>query len=243
LDDSFHFVHNEHIANWVSLVQKLAHEIKNPLTSAGLALNRLGKKIKLSDESVVTRYQRYFRFIHEDFERMRNTVNELLHFTSSLDYQFTQVNLNILLTGLVKSVGVLPGERIKIMLNLDHDLPIIQIDEAQVSNALKNILHNALDAIQDSGCIRIYSSVIEKFDNKTGEVGSYVDIEISDDGTGIPPENLPKIYEPNFTTKNTGSGFGLTIAKQVIEDHGGHIEIQSKPQVGTLVRVLFPITS
>jgi len=130
----------------------------------------------------------------------------------------------------------LPPE-VKIELILTGQPPLIQADENQLEVAFSNLLDNALAAVGSKGQVTIRVSCDESI--RDGERAC--EIEFADNGPGIPCESQSKIFTPYFTTKPSGSGLGLVIAKKVIEDHGGTIKIESKEGIGTRVVVRIPV--
>ena len=234
------FTRADRISNWAAIAQKLAHEIKNPLMSMSLSLGRLEKKLYDKDKSKEESKNKYFTFIREDIERMRDSTNQFLKFTSSLDFNFSPCLINNLLEKIVHNYKSVIDDRVSFELSLNYDVQYIKIDEEQTKQVLINIIDNAIDAIPNEGIIKIETKFINKFPLKNGLEKKYVQIIISDNGMGITNENLSKIFEPNFTTKKTGSGFGLAIAKHVIEEQQGSISISSKVEVGTIITIELP---
>ena len=113
------------------------------------------------------------------------------------------------------------------------DLPKIRCAPSQINQVVLNLVTNAAQAIETSGTIRI----------RTRAVGAFVYLVITDDGRGIPPENLEKIFDPFFTTKaiGEGTGLGLSIVIKIIKDHGGEIKVKSIPGKGTAFCISLPI--
>jgi signal transduction histidine kinase len=122
-------------------------------------------------------------------------------------------------------------------LDFPPQLPQVRVDPLQLEQALLEIVSNALDAMPDGGRLRIAGSL-----NGVGGEGGTVTLEIEDTGSGIPPQVLPSIYQPFFTTRQEGTGLGLAIAKRYVEQNGGTLEIISHAG-GTTVRVRLPVAS
>ena len=137
---------------------------------------------------------------------------------------------------------VLAGTDVKPELSIPEDLWSCEVDTGQLSEVINNLLINAQQAMPDGGVINI-TAENETFRDRRGlplRAGRYVKISITDHGTGIPPEQLNRIFDPFFSTKQEGSGLGLTIAYSIIKKHDGHIEISSEVGVGTVVQVYLP---
>lgn len=140
----------------------------------------------------------------------------------------------------------LRGSNIRCELTIPEDLWLVEIDAGQISQVIHNIVLNARQAMPEGGVVGIRARNIEL---KKGEgpplplpEGKYVEISIRDQGVGIPAEHLPKIFDPYFTTKKKGTGLGLTSSHAIIEKHGGHIAVESKPGSGTTFSIYLPAT-
>jgi len=232
------FTRADRISNWAAVAQKLAHEIKNPLMSMTLSLGRLEKKIGNEEDA----NNKYLSFIREDIARMRDSTNQFLKFTSSLDFNFTPCLINDMLTKLIQHYKSIIDKRIVFESNFDASLKHVKIDEEQTKQVLINIIDNAIDAIPEDGIVKIETKLIIIFPRDEGLEKKYAQIIISDNGMGIANDNLSKIFEPNYTTKKTGAGFGLAIAKHVIEEQNGTISISSKVDVGTVISIELPVS-
>jgi PAS domain S-box-containing protein len=141
-------------------------------------------------------------------------------------------------------------QSLEIDLNLCRDLLCVEGGSSQIVRVLTNIINNAIDAMGKSGKLTIktdnyYVDILprKKYSIPTGE---YVKVTISDTGCGIPPEVLPFVYDPFYTTKTTdhkrGSGLGLSVVHAVMKDHNGFVDIESRPGKGTAVHLYFPIS-
>ncbi|MCD4693124.1 MAG: hypothetical protein K8R79_09430 [Calditrichales bacterium] len=236
------FMRADRISSWAAIAQKLAHDIKNPLMSMTLSLGRLEKQSLKKEKPADLIDNKYFNFIREDIERMRDSANQFMRFTSSLNFTYSVCQLNDIIIELVQRYQQLNSDRIKFQMDLEKALPDIKIDVEQTKHILKYIIDNGIDAIQGNGTIQIKTETIEKFTTGRDIEEKCVQLTITDSGTGIAKENRAKIFEPGFTTKDTGSGFGLAIAKHVLEEQGGSISISGKKDVGTIVSIELPIS-
>ncbi len=154
---------------------------------------------------------------------------------------------------LVSSVAalVLSGSITSTEIKAPEDLWEVEVDENQMRQVFTSLLENAGEAMSRGGVISICAENVEigeiGVEGIDPDVGRYVKVVISDEGIGIPEENMPNIFDPYFSTKYRGSrkgmGFGLTIAHSVIKKHNGHIKVESIPGKGTIVSVLIPAAS
>jgi PAS domain S-box-containing protein len=138
----------------------------------------------------------------------------------------------------------LRGSKVKCEFYIEEDLWPVKVDVGQFSQVIHNLVINALQAMSKGGAIKLRAGniTLETVANMPLEPGRYVEIQIQDQGNGVAPENLPKIFDPYFTTKPRGSGLGLTMSYSIIKRHDGHITVESEPGKGTLFRIFLPAT-
>jgi len=127
----------------------------------------------------------------------------------------------------------LAEQRIRIEQNIDADLPLLWVDQELLRNCILNFINNAAQAMNDGGVIRLGASV--------DEGGGRIRLTFADQGSGILPEDIAKIFQPYFTTKDVGIGLGLAITERIIKEHGGDILVESKPSEGTKFTVVLPL--
>jgi CheY-like chemotaxis protein/anti-sigma regulatory factor (Ser/Thr protein kinase) len=134
------------------------------------------------------------------------------------------------------------GSQVKCEFDLPDNLWAAQADRGQISQAFQNLITNAIQAMPAGGTIKVRGENLEI--GRKGEiplsVGRYIAIVVQDQGTGIPQNYLPKIFDPYFTTKPGGSGLGLTTVYSIVKNHGGHIAVESSSHGGTVVQVFLP---
>lgn len=148
---------------------------------------------------------------------------------------------------------VMSGSSIRLHLNIPDDLRVLEVDEGQFSQAIQNLIINARQSMHSGGTISVSAANIDVSNDGMGSTGRhlnrqgtplspgpYVEICISDEGCGINLENLPRIFDPFFTTKPTGHGLGLSTVFSIIEQHGGHIAVESSPGDGSTFRLYLP---
>lgn len=210
----------------------IAHEIKNPLAGISGAITILADDFAEDDPHKQIVYE-----VLEQIQRLDKTVNDLLFFGRPGKPEFNYVDINALLKTTLFFVSQHPeAKNIHRIKELTKNLPAVWIDEKQIQQVLFNIILNAIQAMQDGGTLVIETDPAEKDGN------DYVRVRIIDSGSGIPTDELDKIFVPFHTTKTQGTGLGLPICRQLLEQHGGEIEIVSKPDEGTTVTILLPVT-
>jgi len=221
------FEHAERLASLGKLSAGLAHEIKNPLAGIQGALELL---IDESDrEERVDLYERML----EEVKRVNRTLQSLLHFARPAQPKRTVVSIPDLLKDIVDLAA--PGlhrKNITIDIAATDTLPGIAIDPEQIRQVLVNLVTNAADAIGKDGSITLSAS---PFPDGAGLI-----LAVTDNGPGIAEEDLERLFEPFFTTKLHGTGLGLAVAKRIVDQHGGAIEVTSLRGRETTFFVLLP---
>ena len=188
-----------------------------------------------------------------DIEKAAGTMadinQELLTLSRRGHYTLEIISLNDIITQALDQVEQL-STTLYIETDLDQNLMNIKAGSSQILRVISNLISNARDAMQNKGYLFIKTEnyYVDEVSGKFGRVpkGEYVKVTITDTGCGIPEDVLPKIFDPFYTTKTSdrrrGSGLGLSVVNAVIEDHGGYIDIQTKPGQGTSFYLYFPIT-
>ena len=149
--------------------------------------------------------------------------------------ELATVNLNDVVRGIVKlfeaQFGAVGRPPITSELHLEENLPTIQADAALLHRAIENLVLNAMDAMPAGGVLML----------RTTHSEGHVDLEVSDTGTGLTPEECERLFTPYYTTKQHGTGLGLAIVQSVVSDHGGRISVESETGVGTSFHIDLPV--
>ena len=205
----------------------IAHEIRNPLSSIRGASRLLSDhlKEKSNPEDV-----EYFTIIKDETERLNAILENYQVFAKPLKIEKELVSINEIIKKTVKlaEIGAL---NIKLHLELSEEVPMVQADTVSMKQVFLNMIKNAADACEPDGELII----------KTEYIHPRVKISFSDNCMGIPPESLNRIFEPFFTTKTRGMGMGLAICQQIIQTHGGQIEVNNILPKGVRFSILLPI--
>lgn len=208
----------------------IAHEINNPLS--GILLFSTNMRKKVPQEGPI---KEGLEIIIQETLRCRTIIQDLLEFSREREPRKTKANLNEIIE---KTLGLLENEfrlhRIVVHRDLSTQIPVSMMDVNQIQQVLINLLLNAEEAIQDGGTITVRSTL--NADQKT------IKVEIADTGCGIPPENLPKIFEPFFSTKPKGTGLGLAVSYGIVRNHKGDMLVSSRHGEGTSFVIQLPIT-
>src|SRR2546425_2869790 len=226
-------VQSEKLASIGQMAAAVAHGLRNPLASLRAAAQQAQHRV----DAPAAREQ--LGAIVEQVDRLDLRIAHLLTFSRPTPFRPLRERARTLVEGALSGFSELLRQR-RVELSMNHAavLPEIRVDPMRLEQALTEIVSNALDAMPDGGRLEIATR------SEGAGVGAYgVVIEISDSGGGIPPEILPTVCEPFFTTRPEGTGLGLAIAKRYVEEAGGRLEITSAVGRGTAVRVWLPVAS
>jgi signal transduction histidine kinase len=223
-------VQSEKLASIGEMSAAVAHGLRNPLAS----LRAAAQLVRRHPDAPAA--AEHLNAIVEEVDRLDRRISHLLSFSRPAPFHPLRENVRRLVDGLLPAFGKQLHERgVELQLELPAALPDVQVDPMQIEQALLEIVSNALDAMPKGGRLRIAGSVVAN-----GASGpDQVSIEIADTGPGIPPQVLPSVWEPFFTTRQEGTGLGLAIAKRYVEQNNGRVEIASRAGE-TVVRVRLP---
>jgi len=222
----------ENLASLTTLAAGVAHEIKNPLASIGIHIQLMRKNLNQSGCIDKEFAEEYLEIIDEEIERLNGIVVDFLFAVRPMDTRIKSEDINKFSEDLLDFVKYeLEENNIQIETNLSLDVPKIEIDIKYMKQVLLNIIKNAIAAMPNGGIITL--NTFRKDDR--------VHIQIQDNGVGITEENMAKIFEPYFTTKDFGSGLGLTVVFKIIKEHGGEITLNSKEGEGTTFTISLPL--
>lgn len=212
----------------------VAHEIRNPLAAVNLNLQIFKRNIPENAPEFD-----YVNTALQGVERISRIVEVTLNFSRPTIPDVKEVNLNSLIpTTLELVASVLKRKEITVELQLQDDLPLVAADEKQLQQVFVNLITNSADAIKTKGNIIIKTYLEAGLKHNEGEM---VVVSIADNGIGITPEDLSKIFNPFFTRKPDGTGLGLPITQRILHQHGGVIDVESKVGVGTTFYVKLPV--
>ena len=208
---------------------ELAHEIRNPIYGVKSTLELLSSKFPEQDV--------HHHLIHlslAELDRVIELICQMLDWRQDSNESFTRIDLSKLLEDISDFVQPLFSRRnIQLIRQLDKNIPPIWGMPNQLKQVLFNLFFNAMDAVEEGGEIRFVAF----------KKGIYIIMKVVDNGKGISPAIQEKLFDPFFTTKisKNRAGLGLSIVRKIIKKHKGKIVIESKPDLGTAVSVIFPI--
>lgn len=225
----------ESLARLTTAAASISHEIKNPLAAISIHV-QLAKKSIVANENIFNeKMKKHFSVIEEEIDRLNKIVVDFLFAVRPIKFEFRMVNINSIITSIVDTFqDEFKKYNIQIEKRLDEQLPPLQGDERFLRQAFINIIVNSKQAMLENGGILCISTMKEE---------NAVVVLISDSGDGIPHDILNKIFEPYFTTKDSGTGLGLTMTYKVIKEHGGDIHVYSDLGKGASFKILLPIVN
>ncbi len=219
-----------------SVAAGVAHEIKNPLNAIVIYLELLKKEIA-KEKPEKQKIAKKLNVVEEEIERLSDMATEFLSYSNVAPLETSPIDIRILLDQVVRFLGYQAKEhQIKIRKRYAERLPEISVNHKQIKQVFINIILNALQAMPDGGKLTI----------SVGEVPEMPDClqaTFVDTGVGIPEDVLAHIFEPFYTTRQGGTGLGLSFVEKVLRDHGGLVTIRSEKDRGTCVELRLPYTA
>jgi len=217
----------EHLATLGEMATGLAHEIRNPLAGIAGVIEIIGRDLPATSPA-----RAVVKDVRQEIARINHIVTDLLQTARPHPPRVRKSDLNTtvehaVMLGRQQALA----KAIEITLHKDPSLPEVEHDSDQIHQVLLNLLLNALQAIDQNGKIAV----------SVKPQGAAAVVEVADNGRGIAPEHLPNIFRPFYTTKGDGTGLGLSLARRIVEDHHGRIDVTSALGRGTTFAVVLPL--
>jgi nitrogen fixation/metabolism regulation signal transduction histidine kinase len=238
-DDITTMLQAQREAAWGEVARRLAHEIKNPLTPIRLSAERMRHKLMPSmNEQDAKLLDRGTETIVQQVEAMKEMVNAFSEYARAPRFEMTEVNLNQLVTELTDLYRAqVSGRGVRLDVRLDPELAGVVADRGRMRQLLHNLLTNSVEALEgrNGGCISVVTRRMRSGDDAVAELA------VEDNGPGFQRELMSQVFDPYVTTKARGTGLGLAIVRKIVEEHGGHVEAENRPDGGARVRVDLPL--
>jgi signal transduction histidine kinase len=223
-------VHAEKLASIGRISASIAHEIRNPLTSVKLNIQKVMESEGMNDID-----REHLDISQEGIGHIETFIKELLNFTRVSELQLDYFSAKQIVDESVKMMrDTLKLRDVELVIDTQKELPHVLVDGDKIRQVLLNILHNACEAVEKGGKIVIALSLLK------GRRGRKLKILVSDDGPGIPKRDRENIFEPFYTTKSTGIGLGLANARKIIEQHKGSLRVIHNEPPGAQFEILIP---
>jgi len=237
-DDISALLQAQRDAAWGEVARRLAHEIKNPLTPIQLSAERMRRRyleqMKGEDAQVLDRAT---YTIVQQVEAMKAMVNAFSEYARAPDMKVTRFPLNALIAE-VADLHRVQESGVMIELDLDAQIDQVEADRGRVRQILNNLIVNGVEAVENAPS----GHVLVATRRETAGSAEYATITVSDNGPGFAREVLGRVFDPYVTSKPKGTGLGLAIVKKIVEEHGGRVEADNRPEGGARVRVSLPVT-
>jgi len=235
-----HLIQTEKMSSIGVLATGIAHEINNPLASVAGCAEGLLRRFKdtpgLAEDPRLEAFQHYLQVIVRESYRCKGIIDNLLSFGRKSDGLYLNVDLNAILTEIIELISHQPGYlEVKFSTSFKPGLPCVHGDPSALRQVCMNLLINARQAVSGSGTVEVAT---------LGPKDGMICVTITDTGCGIPPDQLDRIWDPFFTTKEAGKGIGLGLALtySIVKRHHGEIQVKSKVGEGTQFTVLLPVS-
>jgi len=214
------------LARLGALISGVAHQLRNPLNAMNLQLELLSQDAQRG-HPVGERLES----VRREMARLDSAMNALLRFMRPQELKLTETSINDLVEDIAAAID---NPAIEVKLELDPMCPPMRLDRSLIGEAVRNVVANAVEAMPSGGVVTLRTVV---------DADEYVELTVQDQGHGIPPEHLEQIFHLYFTTKENGNGLGLSLAMRAIDLHQGTMDVESKVNQGTTVRIRLPIQS
>jgi signal transduction histidine kinase len=220
----------------------IAHEVKNPLAGIEVMAGILRRQLADSEDA-----QSILRDIIKEAKMANAIVLEVLDFVRPIRLQVERVALaDIVQDAITMADSHVPRGEVDLEIQIPEDLAPINGDPHQLRQLFTNLLTNAYEALGGRGHVRIHATPLTAEEEPTAGVEAHavpmVQVDVTDDGPGVPADVLERIFSPFFTTKPKGSGLGLAIVRKIVDVHDGRIDVSAAPDQGTRFRVTLPIS-
>jgi len=218
-----------------TLASSIAHEIRNPLVSIKTFTQLVPRKF--NSQEFLDKFQ---TIVPEELERMETILNQLLSFGRPSHPEFYPISVEEVIDSILVLMNTeLSRSNIEVIKMYNKDIPKIMADGEQLKQVFMNVVLNAIQAMPEGGSLKIITCI--EPESMDGATSDFVAIRFEDTGCGVSEENLKNLFNPFFTTKDQGSGLGLSISHRIIREHNGHINVESRVGKGTTFTVKLPL--
>jgi signal transduction histidine kinase len=215
------------------LLARVAHEIRNPLSSLDIHVQLLEEDLAQLAPEVREKAASRFEVIHGELNRLEMIVRQFLRLSAPSELELQTVNVDQIVAHVCELLRPEADARaIEIRIVRSDELPVFRGDAGQLTQALVNLVINAIQAVERRGWIEVVA--------RRSDLIEGVTLEVRDSGPGVPPEQQTLIFEPYFTTKPDGNGLGLWIVQQIVSSHRGKIEVINAPEGGAVFALHLP---
>ncbi len=246
----------ERLSAIAHLASGIAHEVRNPLNSISLIIDHLGVQFAPRIPSEREEFARLTSIIKQEIHRLNDMIQAFLKYGKPLELKREPTDIRRLLDEVLEvAAQKAQAQQIRVERDYAAELPAVWVDSPHIKTCFLNLVLNAFQAMTPGGGTLTVSAAAPSGDGgqrsgagdepqspnpQSPTPDGWVEIRFQDTGVGIAPENLPRVFEPYFTTKEVGIGLGLALTKQILEQHGARIDLSSEQGKGTVVRLELP---
>jgi signal transduction histidine kinase len=233
IDSRERMLQAERVAAWRELARRLAHELKNPLFPLQITIENLKRARSAPPDLFDEVFDESTTTLLAEVENLKKIIGRFSDFSRMPAPQFETVQLNDVVNKVMRAfeaqLSAADSPKIDGRVELSPELPPVSADPEQIERVLRNLVLNALDAMPSGGTLTV----------RTGSNDGKVQLDVSDTGAGLTPEECQRLFTPYYTTKQHGTGLGLAIVQSVVSDHGAAISVNSVPGEGATFRIEF----
>lgn len=237
------------------LASGIAHEVRNPLNLINLSIDHLRARFFPVAPAEQEEFGRVVDHIKQEVHRLNNMIETFLKYGKPLKLDRRPADVRTLLDEVLEVARQrAASQQVQVAREYAPTMPQVWVDAPHLKTCFLNLILNAFQAMPDGGALTVTAggttgtgdqgpgdgSRSLTFNPQPPAANGWVQIRIQDTGIGIPPQDLPRAFEPYFTTKEVGIGLGLALTKKILEEHGGHIDLSSEPGRGTVARLRLP---
>jgi signal transduction histidine kinase len=220
-------IRSERLAALGHLVQGVAHEIRNPITTIGGFAQRIKRALKEE-----RKLQKYIDIILHETARLENLVRQVREFAAVQSASLSMDDMGKVIDQVIEKFEPLAiKQAVRLVTEINGDMPLMKMDSSQLVTALSNVMENALESMPEGGTLAL----------EVNRENNHILITVRDTGYGMAPDQLDTIYDPFVTSKIRGAGLGLTMVHRIVMNHNGEIKISSQLNKGTMVTVQLPV--
>jgi two-component system nitrogen regulation sensor histidine kinase NtrY len=231
VEDATEVLRGQRLLAWAEMARMIAHEIKNPLTPIRLSAEHMMEVYKHDPEHFDRVFERCTNNILGQVEELRSIASEFSAYSSIPRIDPKPADLVASVADLVEGYRAAPPPGVAVDFTSQTESLIVRFDAKLLGRAVRNLIENALRASSGGG------RVVVRVDQQSG----LARIAVQDSGPGVPPDLLSRIFDPYFSTHDTGTGLGLPIARRIAEEHGGDMTACNRPEGGLEVMVTLPL--
>jgi len=222
------------------MAQRVAHDLKNPLTSIRLTLQRMQMAYHDADSDLTETLDEYTERLEERISSLRRMTTNVLKFVGKEDPRHTPTDLRAFLEEVSTDLeNNLPPD-IDLQREIEGELPAIAVDQDQMRSVVENLAGNAIEAMPEGGVLTLSARLARDLYFEGEGPGDYVVVEVLDTGVGMTPAEQKRLFDPGFSTRGD-TGLGMALVRKTVDDHGGRIEVESEPDVGTSITLYLPV--